>query len=43
MVRSKLRKKSLKVDPKVTKKHTINKEINALVCLGKPKRHTISI
>ena len=31
MVRSKLRKKSLKLDPKVTKKHPINKEINALV------------
>ena len=31
MVRSKLKKNSLKVDPKVTKKHTVNKEINALV------------
>ena len=31
MVRSKLRKKFLKVDPKVTKTHAINKEINALV------------
>ena len=31
MFRSKLRKNSLKVDPKVTKKHTIDKEINALV------------
>ena len=31
MVTSKLRKTFVKVDPKVTKKHTINKEINALV------------
>ena len=31
VVRSKLRKKFLKVDPKVTKNHKINKEINALV------------
>ena len=31
VVWSKLRKNSLKVDPIVTKKHTISKEINALV------------
>ena len=43
MVRSKLRKNSLKVDPKMTKKHTTNKEINALVYCGKPRSHTIRI
>ena len=31
LVRSKLGKKISKVDPKVTKKHTISKEINTLV------------
>ena len=43
IVRSKLRKNSLKVDPKMTKKHTSNKEINALVYCGKPRSHTIRI
>ena len=43
MIRTKLKKKSLKADPKVTKKRTMNKEINALVYSRKPKKHTIGI